>query len=111
MSLDGKFFQVSSTAAGGVVDRDTRLAFVQRGTRVLGRYRGGTIRRGYLVGGLRGRILRFRYAQTEAAGHVHAGSSICRIGLTKDGRLRLYEHFQWETRSGHGTNVFDQVVD
>lgn len=66
MNLHGTTFQVSSTAAHGVVSSDTRLQFEQRGDRVIGRYRGGSIRRGWLVGDLVGRTLRFRYAQTEA---------------------------------------------
>ena len=75
MNLDGTSFQVGSTAEDGVVSRDTRLDFVQRGSKVLGRYYGGSIRRGYLVGRLTGRILRVRYAQTEATGQVHGGTS------------------------------------
>jgi hypothetical protein len=108
MQLDGTSFQVSSTAADGVVSRNTRLDFVQRGSKVLGRYYGGSIQRGYLVGSLAGRVLRFRYAQTEATGHVHGGRSLCHLEIRPGGRIRLHEHFVWETRPGRGTNVFDQ---
>jgi hypothetical protein len=108
MQLDGTSFQVTSTAARGVVSHDTRLDFVQRGSRVLGRYAGGSIRRGYLVGSLDGKTLRFRYAQTEASGHVHGGRSVCHLEIRPGGRLRLHEHFVWETRPGRGVNVFDQ---
>jgi hypothetical protein len=110
MTLDGTSFQVSSTAEAGVVGLDTRLDFVQRGSKVLGRYYGGSIRRGYLVGSLVGGILRFRYAQTEATGHVHGGRSTCHFTPLPGGRLRLHEAFVWETRLGQGTNVFDQVA-
>ena len=111
MNLDGTSFQVSATATEGVVSRETRLRFVQRGARVLGRYHGGTIRRGYLVGELQGRRLRFRYAQIEASGHVHGGRSVCEFERTDAGRLRLLEHFHWETRAGSGTNVFEQTQE
>jgi len=110
MRLDNTSFQVSSTAAVGVVSADTRLDFVQRGSRVLGRYYGGSIQRGYLVGTLVRGTLRFRYAQTETTGHVHGGRSTCDLEVLQDGRLRLHEHFIWETRSGQGTNVFDQIA-
>lgn len=109
MNLHGTAFQVRSTAEQGVVSSETRLEFEQRGDRVLGRYRGGSIQRGWLVGNLVGRILRFRYAQVESAGHVHGGRSICHLELLRGGRLRLQEHFEWETRSGRGMNVFDQT--
>lgn len=109
MNLHGTAFQVSATAANGVVSSDTRLEFEQRGDRVLGRYRGGSIQRGCLVGTLDGQTLRFRYAQKETNGHVHGGRSVCHLEVRRGGRLRLHEHFQWETRIGHGTNIFDQA--
>ncbi len=110
MSLDGASFRVSTTAAQGVVSSDTRLHLVQRGSRVLGRYAGGTIQRGYLVGTVAGSTLRFRFAQREVTGHTHGGRSVCDIEVRSDGRLRLREHFTWETRPGAGTNTFDQIT-
>jgi len=109
-TLDQLSFHVSSTAPRGVVSSDTCLHFAQRGSRVLGRYHGGTIHRGYLVGTVAGCVLQFRYAQVEVTGHVHGGRSICDIEQLSDGRLRLHEHFTWETRPGSGTNCFDQMV-
>lgn len=50
ISLDGLSMYVSSTAAQGVVDSDTRLHFIQRGHRVAARYSGGSVKRGWLVG-------------------------------------------------------------
>ena len=110
MNLDHRTFRVSATAASGVISADTRLRFVQRGSRVLGRYDGGTIQRGCLVGTVAGSRLQFRYAQVEVAGHVHGGHSVCDIERLAAGRLRLVEHFTWETRPGSGTNCFDEVA-
>ena len=110
ITLDDTSFCVAATAQDGVVDASTRLHFAQRGQRVLGRYCGGAIRRGYLVGTLVGDSLRFRYAQTEADGHVHGGRSACDLEVLPDGRLRVHEHFVWETRSGNGTNILEQVL-
>ena len=109
MNLDGLSFQVSSTASVGVVSSDTRLRLVQDGTRVFGRYSGGSIERGCLVGRVRGRTLRFRYAQREKSGGIHGGRSICSVVVLPDGRLRIHERFIWETRVGAGMNVFEQV--
>jgi hypothetical protein len=109
MNLDGLTFQVRATAAAGVVSSDTRLRLIQRGTRLFGRYEGGSIERGCLVGTLSGHALTFRYAQREIAGGIHGGRSICTLELLQDARLRLHEHFTWETREGTGTNVFEQV--
>ena len=109
MNLDGTRFRVSASAEQGIVSAETCLQLCQRGSRVLGRYAGGSIRRGCLVGAWSGATLRFRYAQYEGTGHVHGGHSVCTLEVLPTGRLRLHEHFTWETRSGSGTNTFDQV--
>ena len=108
ISLDGVEMYVSTTAAQGVVGDETRLRFRQKGSRLLGRYSGGAIRRGCLVGRMSGGSLVFRYAQVEASGQVHAGRSVCEIFRTTSGRLRVVERFVWTTREGRGTNVFDE---
>ncbi len=40
IDLDGRRMHVSSTAADGVVNSDTRLEFIQKGERVAARYAG-----------------------------------------------------------------------
>ena len=111
MNLDGLTMCVSSTADIGVVGADTLLRFTQKGARVLARYVGGSIRRGYLVGEMSGESLSFRYTQLETSGEIHSGSSICDLLTLPDGRTRIVEHFTWRTREGSGENVFDQVKD
>ena len=110
MSLDGVLMYVTATAERGVVGSDTRIHFIQKGSRVLGRYAGGAVDRGCLVGRLSGAELVFRYVQREASGEVHAGRSTCEVMHRGDGRLRIVEHFEWSTREGSGTNVFDELV-
>jgi hypothetical protein len=108
MNLDGLCLFVSSTAEQGVVSSDTRLRLRQKGSRVLGRYSGGRVTRGCLVGTLSGRELVFRYLQREDSGELHGGSSACQVLRRSDGRIRIVEHFRWKTRDGAGTNVFDE---
>lgn len=110
MNLDGLTLYVSSTASNGVVGGDTLLHFTQKGSRVLARYSGGSIRRGYLVGDIEDAMLRFRYTQLEASGEIHGGSSVCDVETLPDGRTRIVEHFTWRTREGAGDNVFDELV-
>lgn len=110
MNLDGLTMYVSSTAANGVVGGDTLLHFTQRGSRVLARYGGGSIRRGYLVGDIEAERLRFRYTQVEASGEIHGGCSVCDVKTLPDGRTRIVEHFTWRTREGSGDNVFEEVA-
>lgn len=110
MNLDGIRMHVSATAEQGVVSSETRIHFIQKGPRVLGRYRGGRIGRGYLIGRLTGSELTFRYAQREESGEIHGGRSVCDVDRTVDGRIRIVEHFTWRTRAGSGTNVFEEIV-
>jgi hypothetical protein len=109
MNLDGLSFQVRATASVGVVSTDTRLYLIQRGSRIFGRYEGGSIVRGCLVGQVSGYALTFRYAQRERDGGIHGGRSSCVLEVLSDGRLRIHEHFTWKTREGAGTNIFEQV--
>ena len=109
LNLDGLEMYVSSTAESGVVGLATRLRLTQRGSRVVGKYQGGSVLRGCLVGAVNGDRLTFRYLQLETPHAFHAGSSVCEIQERPDGRIRLIEHFVWRTRNGSGTNVFDET--
>lgn len=109
INLNGLTMYVSSTAAGGVVDSDTRLHFSQRGNRVAARYSGGTVARGWLVGRWVEGRLAFRYSQRERGHAIHGGRSVCEVQRLENGRTRIVEHFVWKTREGSGTNVFDEV--
>ena len=110
MNLNGLTMQVSSTAANGVVGSGTLLHFTQKGSRVLARYSGGSVKRGYLVGEIADERLHFRYTQLEGSGEFHGGSSVCDLLTLPDGRTRIVEHFTWRTRIGSGDNVFDEVT-
>ena len=109
INLDGMVMYVTSTDDRGVVDAKTRLYFAQKGSRVFARYRGGSVTRGCLVGTISGSELVFRYTQLEDSGQIHGGRSICEVRRTTQPGLRVIEHFTWSTRSGSGTNIFDQI--
>ncbi len=109
MNLDGCVMEVSGTAPNGVVGAGTRLHFTQVGDRLLGRYSGGRVSRGCLVGRLNRGELVFRYLQREDSGELHGGQSRCEVTRLADGRHRIIEHFCWSTREGSGVNVFDEV--
>jgi hypothetical protein len=109
INLDGAVMCVSSTDDRGVVDAKTRLHFAQKGSRVFARYDGGTVTRGCLVGTLSGQELIFRYTQLEGSGKIHGGRSICEVQRTAQTGVRVIEHFTWRTRSGSGTNIFDEI--
>jgi hypothetical protein len=108
-SLDGKVFRSASAVEGGEVDAETVFRFRQEGDVIHASYTGGSIRLGFLVGRIEGDRLDFRYAQLNASGETSTGHSSDRIEALPDGRLRLHETWQWESRSGSGTSVLEEV--
>jgi hypothetical protein len=109
VNLDGVVMRVRSTSENGVVDANTRLYFTQKGASVFARYSGGSVKRGCLAGTISGAKLIVRYAQLEESGKIHGGRSICEVQLLPHAGLRVIEHFTWHTRSGCGTNIFDEI--
>lgn len=108
-SLDGVRMRVVVTAGTGEVNADTLFTFAQQGSTVSARYAGGTVQLGYLVGTLRSGRLESRYTQVDHDGRVDGGHAVCEIDRRPDGRVRLLEHFQWNSREGSGTNVLEEV--
>lgn len=99
---------VITTAANGVVGRETIFEFRQAGRVVTAPYRGGKIVDGYLAGVWENDLLQFRYVQVTADQVVQSGSSTARLSRSAAGRLRLEEDFQWAD-GGAGTNIFEEI--
>ncbi len=107
--LDGITMAPVATADVGEISDETLLKLERSGPLVTGRYRGGAIIEGYLIGFITGSDFRFRYIQTDKSGNLDAGMSNAIIEQLDDGRIRMIEHFQWATRPTSGTNIFEQV--
>lgn len=109
-SLDKICMRVVSTADVGAIDADTLFEFSQAGSMISARYAGGKIRLGFLIGKLVADEVTFRYCQIDREGRIDGGLSTCQIERTENGRIRLVEHFQWESRNGSGTNVLEEIA-
>jgi hypothetical protein len=110
MSLGGRSFRVASTSAGSVVSSSTVLTLAETGPYVCGRYSGGSVVDGFLIGIRSGSKLQFRYLQGDQAGTIDYGVSEAEIEVGDSGKLRIVEHYRWLSRDGSGTNVFDEVT-
>ena len=95
----------------GQVGTRTRFAYRERGGTVWAEYTGGDIVRGHLVGTREGDRLDFRYVQLKQDGTTSSGH--CRSTVTElpDGWVRLEETWQWESQSGSGTSVVEQLPE
>lgn len=108
ITLDGLRMHVIRTAEAGVVNADTIFRFHQQANEVWADYAGGGIRRGSLVGTIKGASLTFRYCQLQSDGALDGGKSICEV-REHGGRVQIVERFQWESRPGSGENIFQEL--
>jgi hypothetical protein len=108
-SLDGRVFSVAQTADAGEASADTTFEYHEDGDLVWARYAGGTVRLGFLVGTREGDRLDFRYSQLNEAGETSNGRCTSRIVSLPDGRLRLDETWEWESRPGAGTSAVEEI--
>ncbi|MGK5554365.1 hypothetical protein ACSNOI_22400 [Actinomadura kijaniata] len=110
-SLDGLRFRAVADVVGGEIAPATLFTYHEDGGGIWGEYSGGAIRRGFLVGTRRGDVLDFRYSQLNTAGETSNGHCVSRVVTLPDGRLRLEESWEWESRDGSGTSAVEQVPD
>jgi hypothetical protein len=109
MNLHGRKMRCVQTAPSGMVGRDTIFSFSQTGNCVEAHYAGGRITTGYLVGIIDQGELSFRYCQISDKVRIDGGASQCRVEQSTDGRIRIVESFTWESQSGSGVNIFEEV--
>ncbi|MFI0809911.1 hypothetical protein [Streptomyces echinatus] len=110
-SLDGLTFAPVSDQAPGQVGTRTRFAYHEEAGGIWAEYAGGDVVRGYLVGTREGDRLDFRYVQLRTDGTTASGHCVSTVVEPADGRLRLEETWEWESRPGSGTSVVEQVTE
>ena len=109
ISLDGIRMRTVTTDPGGVVSSDTIVEFSQSDNLISARYRGGSIREGFLIGFLDGTHVKFRYVQAAVNGDLDSGISNGTLSRLANGKLQLVENFQWVSRTGSGSNIFQEL--
>lgn len=107
-SLDGRRFAAVANV-GGEVTADTVFEYHERDGQVWADYRGGAVVRGFLVGVRAGDTLDIRYVQLNGDGQTSGGHCVSTVRTLPDGRLRLEETWEWESRPGGGTSVVEEL--
>jgi len=110
-SLDGLVLAPVADQARGQVGLRTRFAYHERDGAVWAEYAGGDVVRGRLVGTREGDRLDFRYVQLGHDGTTSSGHCVSTVLELPDGRVRLEEAWEWESRAGHGVSVVEQIPD
>ncbi|MFI9149120.1 hypothetical protein [Streptomyces sp. NPDC053367] len=110
-SLDGLVLAPVADQAPGQVGTRTRFTYHEKDGGIWAEYAGGDVVRGRLVGTRDGDRLDFRYVQLRLDGTTASGHCVSRVVELPDGRLRLEETWEWESRPGSGTSVVEEVTD
>ncbi|MFD4560796.1 hypothetical protein ACFWP5_41865 [Streptomyces sp. NPDC058469] len=109
-SLDGLVLAPVVDQAPGQVGTRTRFAYHEEDGRIWAEYAGGDVVRGRLVGTRAGDRLDFRYVQLGTDGTTSSGHCVSDVVELPDGRIRLDETWEWESRAGNGTSAVEQVT-
>lgn len=109
LSLDGRTLVGVANDEAGEVGGDTRFEFEQDGDRIYAHYSGGAVADGHLVGTFDGSTWDIRYAQINDAGKTATGHSIGAVTLLDDGRVRVEDDWEWESKPGSGSSVLEEV--
>ncbi|MEU3792638.1 hypothetical protein AB0F07_23010 [Streptomyces fructofermentans] len=108
-SLDGLVLAPVADQAPGQVGTRTRFAYHEEDGVIWAEYAGGDVVRGRLVGTRAGDLLDFRYVQLKRDGGTSSGHCVSRVAELPDGRVRLEETWEWESREGSGTSAVEEV--
>lgn len=111
ISYDNRKFRSISNSDSGEVGSDTVFQYHHAGDLVWGEYAGGEIVRGMLIAKvLEDASLDMRYQHINQNGELMTG--VCRSTpeLLPDGRLRLYENWQWTSGDlSSGQSVIEEI--
>ncbi|MFF0158333.1 hypothetical protein ACFYRY_12485 [Streptomyces sp. NPDC005263] len=110
-SLDGLVLAPVADQAPGQVGTRTRFTYHEKDGEIWAEYAGGDVVRGYLVGTREGDRLDFRYVQLKQDGTTSSGHCVSVVVELSDGRVRLEESWEWESQTGSGTSVVEQLTE
>lgn len=109
ISLDGRTLLAVENTDDGEVNGETRFHFEQEGERIHAHYAGGGIVDGHLVGTFDGRQWDIRYTQINSEHETATGRSVGSVEALDDGRVRVEDEREWESRDGRGASVLEEV--
>ena len=111
INYNDRTFRSISNSESGEVGTDTVFHYHQEGSVVWAEYQGGEIARGQLVAVCDDDdVLDMRYQHINTRGELMTGTCRSTPELLADGRLRLYEKWQWTSGDGSaGESVIEEI--
>ncbi|RYZ00433.1 MAG: n-acetylglutamate synthase [Chitinophagaceae bacterium] len=111
ISYDKRCFRSVRNSGTGEVNGATIFYYRQEGRLVTATYSGGAILQGHLIALCdAGGALDMRYHHVNSAGELMTGTCRSVPELMADGRLRLYEQWQWTSGDGScGESIIEEI--
>ncbi len=113
ISLKNKKMRPTMNTTNGQVNEQTLFEYNQEGDLIWGTYAGGAVARGVLVGKMNASYdIRFYYLQLDANGTLHEGNSSSSTEFLNDGRIVLYENWEWTgDKNGSGNSIIEEIKE
>jgi hypothetical protein len=108
-----RYFAPIATSDNGEASKDTVFHYRQDGSIVWATYQGGPIRFGSLIARVDADgSLEMRYQHINASGEFLHGKCRSWPEVLEDGRLRLYERWEWLSGDGSkGESVIEEIAN
>ncbi|KON87792.1 n-acetylglutamate synthase [Sporosarcina globispora] len=113
MNYNGRTFVSVQNTDNGEVSKKTFFQYRQEGTIISADYSGGEIIQGTLIGIVNeDGSLEFRYNHVNNKNEIRGGKCLSRPEILPDGRIRLYENWQWQDDEGTaGHSIIEEVKE
>lgn len=111
INYDGRTFTSIENTSNGEVGKETIFHYRQQDHVVWAEYAGGGVLRGHLIGTVNGEeILDMRYYHVNEQGELMTGKCISVPKQLDDGRLRVYETWEWTCKDySKGQSVIEEI--
>jgi len=112
INYNGKSFRPVANNENGEVSVEVVFHYQQRGNILTADYAGGKIMQGHLIGLVSDKgVINMRYHQVNTQGELMTGTCTSTPELLPNGKIRLYEEWQWTSGDrSKGNSVLEEIV-
>jgi len=112
INYDGKTFASVQNSETGEVGADTIFHYHQQDDLVWAEYAGGAVRFGSLIAKVAdGDCLEMRYQHLNEQGELMTGKCFSTPEILADGRIRLFEKWQWTSGDcSEGASIIEEII-
>lgn len=111
IDLNGRKFIALENSSTGEVSSHTQFEYYQKQTIVWGYYEGGAIKKGFLIGKqVEKNQIEFSYQHINQSHEIRIGTCKSQIEIAENGKVRLYESWQWLDQEGQqGNSILEEL--